>query len=66
MICKCGYNLMKRTKGGVPMLDNRGLLIKGGQAVLICPKCHEDVPTTGGQHQEMVALFFGKPLEPPR
>lgn len=39
----CLTQLVRAGKNGDPLVSTRGLLIKGGCLLLICPKCKGDV-----------------------
>ncbi len=64
----CGTDLVRETKGGVPLLLNKGLLIKAdGSLTVICPHCRGDVAPTAAVMktlQQVTVLFFSKPVQP--
>jgi hypothetical protein len=60
----CQTGLVRETRNGQTMLKNRGLLIKGGQLVMVCPKCKGDVhptPDVMRTLQAAAVLFFSPP-----
>ncbi|HWY23515.1 MAG TPA: hypothetical protein VNX47_01265 [Nevskia sp.] len=63
----CDYQLVTETSTGHPIVRNRGILIKAGALVLICPKCKGDVAPS----QEVMKtlrhvslLYFDPPIDP--
>ncbi|WP_293371588.1 hypothetical protein [Nevskia sp.] len=57
---------MRETKSGVPLLLNKGLLIRAdGSLTVICPHCKGDVEPTAAvmkSLQAVTVLFFSKPM----
>jgi hypothetical protein len=39
----CGSVLGGESRAGDPIIRNRGLILKAGRIVLVCPKCKHDV-----------------------
>ena len=59
----CSTDLVKMTKGGHAMVQNRGILIKDGKLVMRCPnsRCKGDVHPTAEvmkSLQHVAVLFF--------
>lgn len=60
--------MTRPTEAGQPMVRTRGLLVKGGHLVCICPKCKADVPANAEVMDTLAkasVLFFRaqKPAE---
>lgn len=64
----CQTQMVSQNRSGDPLLRTRGLLVKGGALVAICPnsRCKGDVPLTPdvmNTLHKMSVLFF-KRVEP--
>lgn len=62
----CATELVRATKGGTPMLRTKGLLVKAGALVAICPnyKCKADVPMSADV-METLHVFFQRGIRAP-
>ncbi len=64
----CRTELLRETRAGVPLVLNKGLLLKAdGSLTVICPSCKGDVEPSAAlmkSLQAVTVLFFAKSVTP--